>query len=88
MLLPVERVLALRLHFDAGLFTDLAEGRTRLASLDAALAALGLRRPAGVPRALPLRVAGARRLAMQHLAVALLQAAALATALPSWTAGR
>ncbi len=81
VLLPAERVLALRLRFDAGLFADLAEGRLDLPALDAALAALRLRRAAALPRALPERVAGARRLVLQHALLVLLQAAALLAAL-------
>lgn len=80
-LLPFERLLALRLRLDAGLFADLAAGCTRLATLDAALATLQLRPAAARTRSLTQRVAGARRLAWQHVALALLQAAALLAAL-------
>lgn len=87
-----ERVLALRLRFDAGLFADLAEAwvstaaspAATLASLDRALGALGLRRTAprpSAPRGLASRVGGARRLSLQHAAVVLAQAALLAVAL-------
>lgn len=76
-----ERVLALRLMFDAGLFADLAAPGASLQSLDAALTALQLRTAATGPvRSLPDRVAGARRLSHQHLAVVALQVMALVIA--------
>lgn len=75
LLLPVERVLALRLRFDAGLFDVLAnDSGATLAGLDAALHALRLRAPAAAPRALSDRIAGARRLAVWHSVVVLAQA--------------
>lgn len=79
-----ERVLALRLAFDAGLFTDLALPRhaapapaARLAALDEGLHLLGLRPATAQPRPLHARIAGARRLARQHLAVVGAQATTL-----------
>jgi hypothetical protein len=82
-LLPAERVLALRLHFDAGLFTDLARGglppRQALGSLDLSLQALRLRGPAATAtlRQLPDRVRGAQRLLAWHAAGVGLQALAV-----------
>lgn len=88
LVLP-ERLLALRTRFDAGLFAELAarldtspgDAGTHteqvLASLDDALAALGLRPPSVGTRGLAERVQGARRLAMQHIAVGLVQAGAV-----------
>lgn len=84
-LAPLERVLTLRLRFDAGLFQDLA--RTggplpdALAALDQALAALRLRTPAAVPRPLPDRTQGARRLLRWHLLCVATQFGALAALL-------
>lgn len=82
--LPLERWLALRVRFDAGLFTDLAAGRITLTALDDALATLRLRRAGPVTRPLDERVAGARRLALQQVMLALLQFAAL---VPAWWIG-
>ena len=82
-LLPAERVLALRLHFDAGLFADLARARPApqqaLGSLDLALQALRLRGPSALPtlRPLPDRVRGAQRLLAWCAAVVGLQAVAV-----------
>lgn len=80
-LLPLERILSLRLRLDAGLFTELARGtaptRVALASLDRALQALRLRKPAAVQRPLHDRVKGAQRLLAWHLGTVVLQAAAL-----------
>lgn len=78
--LPAERLLALRLAFDRGLFHQLASAGCSLTSLDAALAELGLRRAAADPRALLPRVAGVRRLTLQHAALLGLQVAALLVA--------
>lgn len=90
-LLPMERVLALRLHFDAGLFADLARGVTNpvlaLDALDHALSALRLRAPAAVSRSLAERVDGARRLVFWHGAVAAAQLAAVLVALALGRAG-
>jgi hypothetical protein len=67
---PVERYLALRLRFDAGLFADLADGRIAdLAALDAGLATLGVRRTPQRPRTLDDRLAGSRRLWRFHAIV-------------------
>jgi len=63
----VERYFAFRLHFDAGLFKDLAGGAiASLGDLDGALQRLGLRPATGQPRALDDRVAGARQLLGRH----------------------
>lgn len=84
-LLPLERVLAMRLHFDAGLFADLARGQVNpvlaLDALDHALAALRLRAPAAVSRSLADRVDGARRLVFWHGATAAAQLASVLVAL-------
>lgn len=84
-LLPLERVLAMRLHFDAGLFADLARGHSNpvlaLDALDHALAALRLRAPAAVSRSLADRVDGARRLVFWHGATAAAQLASVLVAL-------
>lgn len=78
-LLPLERLLALRLLFDAGLFTDLARqglpGPSPLQALDQALHTLGLRAPATAVRPLDARVRGARRLLAWHAGCVVLQAA-------------
>ncbi len=85
MLLPLERVLAMRLRFDAGLFSDLAHAGTApllsLDALDRALATLRLRAPAAEPRSLLDRVHGARRLVFWHAATAAAQLAAVLVAL-------
>jgi hypothetical protein len=79
-LLPAERVLALRLHFDAGLFAGLAGNRLSppqaLGSLDLALQALRLRGPSTASTLRPLseRVRGAHRLLAWHAACVGLQA--------------
>ncbi len=84
-LLPLERVLAMRLHFDAGLFAELARGAVNpvlaLDALDHALAALRLRAPAAVSRSLADRVDGARRLVFWHGATAAAQLASVLVAL-------
>lgn len=78
-LTPVERYLALRLRFDAGLFADLADGRIgSLDALDAGLAVLSVRRAA--PRTLDDRLRGARRLWRYHAVVVALMAATTAAA--------
>lgn len=80
LLLPVERVLALRLHLDAGLFDALArEPYACLTTLDASLQSLALRDTSALPRPLPDRVAGARRLALSHALVVALQGLAVGT---------
>lgn len=94
LLALVERVLAMRCTFDAGLFADLggqdiyaagdANGAIavrRLAALDDALVTLRLRKPAAHTRPLADRVAGARRLTLQHAAVVLMQCSGLAMCL-------
>ena len=83
-LAPLERLLALRLHFDGGLFADLARAEGpmpgALAALDHALHGLRLRRPAQAPRPLAERVRGAQRLLHAHLGCVAVQFAALAAA--------
>ena len=70
----VERYLAFRISLDRQLFDALAQGRiASLALLDDALHALGLRRPGPVVRSLEERIAGTRRLVMQHAFVVALQ---------------
>ena len=85
----VEKVLALRVAFDAALFAHWAEAwaagaepaevRSELAAFDAALAACGLRAQPAEVRALDRRLSGAFRLLRQ-------QSAALATQLVAWLA--
>lgn len=72
-LVPLERVLALRLHFDAGLFEHLRS----LAALDHALQALRLRPAGATTRPLADRVRGATRLMAWHGLAAAAQFAAL-----------
>lgn len=78
---PVERYLALRIRFDAGLFADLASGRIAdLAGIDAGLAILGVG-GAGTPsRTLDQRLSGSRRLWRRHAVATLLLAASTAVA--------
>jgi hypothetical protein len=81
VLSPVERYLALRLRFDAGLFADLADGRIAdLAALDAGLVTLGVRNAPQRPRTLDDRLAGSRRLWRFHAGVAALMAVGTAVA--------
>lgn len=80
---PVERYLAFRVRFDAGLFEQAAADAGYLARLDVSLAALGLRR-AAEDRSLADRVHGARRLAVWHAAVVALQT--LVAAVAAWQA--
>jgi hypothetical protein len=76
-----ERVLALRLDFDARLFDALADGRLpTLTGLDAALTGLRLR-PAGPSRALPARIAGTQRLLRLHVLLTTLQWLCLAASM-------
>ena len=81
---PVERVLALRLSFDAGLFADLAQARSpqpvALAALDQALQTLRLRAAAVHTRPLAERARGAQRLIAWHAGCAALQFAGLLAA--------
>lgn len=72
-LVPLERMLALRLHFDSGLFNHLRS----LADLDHALQTLRLRPATAAPRPLADRVRGARRLMAWHGLTAAAQFAAL-----------
>jgi hypothetical protein len=69
-----ERVLAVRLQFDAALFDALARGRIgHLGGLDAGLAALGLRADTGETRPLDARLAGALQLLRWHRSAVVLQ---------------
>jgi len=78
----LERYIAFRLYFDAGLFKDLAGGAiASLNDLDSALHRLGLRPASGQPRALEDRVAGARRLLRRHGIAVACQSALLLLAL-------
>ena len=80
-LTPLERYLALRLRFDAGLFADLASGRIAdLTALDAGLVTLGVRKAPQSPRTLDDRLRGSRRLWRFHAMVAILIAACTAIA--------
>lgn len=64
-----ERVLALRLRFDRGLFAELADGRiASLQALDDALSHWRSTSP-GTPRPLAARIAGTLRLWRRHAAV-------------------
>jgi len=81
-----ERVLALRLRFDAGLFSALAGGTLpSLAALDSTLARMALRPAAAGPRALPDRVRGTLRLLRAHRAAVVLQTV-LALSAAAWVA--
>jgi hypothetical protein len=76
VLTPLERYLALRLRFDAGLFADLASGRIAdLTVLDAGLVTLGVRKTPQPPRSLDDRLRGSLRLSRFHAIVAVLIAA-------------
>ncbi len=78
---PVERYLALRIRFDAGLFADLASARIdSLAALDAGLAALGVGKHPQHTRTLDDRLQGSRRLWRSHALIVGLQAASVAVA--------
>lgn len=80
-LTPLERYLALRLHFDAGLFADLASGHIAdLTALDAGLVTLGVRKTPQAPRTLDDRLKGSRRLWRFHAMVVALIAACTAIA--------
>ena len=83
-LAPVERVLALRLRFDAGLLADLARAPALqtgdLATLDQTLHVLRLRQAPPAIRPLADRVRGAQRLLAWHAGCATLQFAGLLTA--------
>lgn len=80
-LTPVERYLALRIRFDAGLFADLASGRIDdLAALDAGLSALGIGKDKPSQRTLDDRLQGSRRLWRRHALIVGLQAASVAVA--------
>lgn len=70
-----DRYYALRVRLDAGLFSELAQGRiASLPALDAALARVGLRKPGTATRSLDDRLQGAKGLLTRHVAVVGLQA--------------
>ncbi len=78
-LTPVERYLALRIRFDAGLFADLTTARINdLAALDAGLSALGVGKDTPSLRTLDDRLEGARRLWRRYALTVGLQAASVA----------
>lgn len=80
-LTPVERYLAMRIRFDAGLFADLASARIDdLAGLDTGLAALGIGKDPQSLRTLDDRLQGSRRLWRHHALIVGLQAASVAVA--------
>ncbi len=79
---PLERYLAFRVRFDAGLFEQAAADAGYLARLDPSLAVLGLLRTAAGDRPLADRVHGARRLALRHGTVVVLQT--LVAAVAAW----
>jgi hypothetical protein len=69
-LVPIERIYALRLRFDRGLFADLADKRLpNLNALDAALSALGLRKATAQMRPLADRIRGTQGLWRSHAAI-------------------
>ncbi|QWP79239.1 hypothetical protein J5226_00435 [Lysobacter sp. K5869] len=75
---------AVRVDFDARLLQALAahdDADGGAARLDAALAALGLRKPATAPRDWPSRWRGARGLLLKQAGLTILQSAALLAAL-------
>lgn len=78
LMVPPERLLALRLRFDAGLFADLAQRTTTCGRLDDALHRLALRRRRPGTRPTAARVDGSRRLVHRHAALAALQFALVA----------
>ena len=89
MLAPLERVLTLRLLFDAGLFADLARPASAdpLPALDLALQTLRLRAPSAAPRPLAERANGACRLLFWQGSCVLLQFGTLAGAVFSLLPG-
>lgn len=81
VLTPVERYLALRIRFDAGLFADLASARIDdLVALDAGLTALGIGKDPQSLRTLDDRLQGSRRLWRSHALVVAFLAASVAVA--------
>jgi hypothetical protein len=62
VLMPPERVLCLRLQFDARLFDALGQGQIGLTDVDQGLARIGLRPDQGTTRSLSSRIAGSQRL--------------------------
>lgn len=82
----LERYLAFRLYFDAGLFRDLVGGTNApLDALDSALQRLGLRPVSALPRALEDRVAGARKMLLRHATAVACQTGLLLLALLTQT---
>lgn len=80
---PIERVLCLRLQFDARLFSALGEMRFAGAdALDLALADIGVRKSAGSPpRSVAARIAATHKLWHRYVAILALQF--IATILPT-----
>jgi hypothetical protein len=88
LLAAAERYLALRVRLDASLFDALATGGVASpASLDRALARIGLRRASAVPRTLEARLAGTRALLRAHLAVVAAQTTLAVFALAAASGG-
>lgn len=76
----LERLLAFRVALDGRLFEQIAMGQwAELATLDAALARLGLRttNPGGSQRPWPDRIRGTRQLLRGHIALVLAQTIAM-----------
>lgn len=69
LLMPAERVLCLRLQFDARLFAALGQGQIGLAEVDQGLARIGLRPDQGTSRSLSSRIAGSQRLVRLYAGV-------------------
>jgi hypothetical protein len=62
VLMPAERVLCLRLQFDARLFAALGQGQISLTDIDQGLARIGLRPAQTTTRSLSSRIAGSQKL--------------------------
>lgn len=62
VLMPPERVLCLRLQFDARLFDALGQGQISLTDIDQGLARIGLRPAQTTTRSLSSRIAGSQKL--------------------------
>ena len=78
---PVERYLALRIRFDAGLFADLASARIDdLVALDIGLTVLGIGKDPQSLRTLDDRLQGSRRLWRSHALIVGLQTTSVAVA--------
>jgi hypothetical protein len=86
----VQSWFAFRVGFDAGLFAALGRGEGTLASMDAALVALGLMPEGKVGRDIALRATGAKRLLLLQVVALLVQIAlcVIAAGLAAmWSAG-